>query len=448
MQRSIGVPDRRPRIRGPARVRPWLLLFSVALVLRIAYAWLATGPDAQPYSDAADYDAIAWNLANDRGFSLGESAAPYPTAYRPPVVPWLTSLLYRAIGHEYFAAVLLQCVIGACVPLVLGRFAAAIFGGVVGELAAWLAALNPLLVFFSGYLMTEIPFTAILLLALFATTEWVKTPRTARALGVGMLWGVASLTRPTALALPALVALWAWVPLGLSVAPRERTRQVVLVALGLVLVIGPWTIRNALALRAFVPVTTGGGRAFLDSNNPLVWNDPARRGGAVSTYHLEPYAQEFSGLSEVEADALAARRGREFLAARVPEWPAMALAKLGRFWRLGAEAGGTGTWRRPDSPLGALTRRVDPLVVWSLVTLPFAIWGTVRVLRGPRRWFQSLTLLVILYFTVLAVVYWGSLRSRVAIEPLFALLAAVGIDDMRRRLRARASGLRVVSARE
>jgi hypothetical protein len=261
-----------------------------------------------------------------------------------------------------------------------------------------------------------------------------------------MLWGLASLTRPTALALPALATLWAWVPLGLSVEPRDRTRQVALVALGLALVVGPWTIRNAIALHAFVPITTGGGKSLLDSNNPVVWDDPALRGGANRAQDLAPYARDFRGLSEVEADALAGRRAREFLASRVSDWPAVALAKVGRFWRLNSEAGGTGTWRRSDSPLGALTRWIDPLFAWSIVTLPFGIWGTVRVVRGPRRWFQALTLLVILYFTALAVVYWGSLRTRVPIEPLVALLVAIGADNVYQRLRARIRGLRIVSA--
>jgi len=34
-------------------------------------------------------------------------------------VPWLTSLLYHFVGHRYLAALLLQCVIGALIPLQL-----------------------------------------------------------------------------------------------------------------------------------------------------------------------------------------------------------------------------------------------------------------------------------------------------------------------------------------
>lgn len=426
-------PSRRLAVPLSPRGALWLALFLVALALRVGYTWLATGPHATPYSDPVDYDVIAWNLTTGHGFSLGSDGATYPTAFRPPLVPWITSLLYRVVGHRFFAAVLLQCVIGALVPLLTAALGAALFGMVVGMVAGWLVAVHPTQVFFSGYLLTETTFTAMMILALLATAAWIKSPGAGRALGVGILWGITCLARPTAVLLPVVVAGWAWGPLGLM-APRARVRQIGLLALGVVLAIGPWTLRNAVAMHAFIPITTGGGRAFLDSNNPLIWNDPALRGGAVSVYHLKPYDSQFRGLSEPQADSLAAHLGREFLRAHVSEWPAMAAAKLGRFWRLRSEVAGSGTWRRGGSPLEAIMRLLDPLLVWSAITLPLALWGMWRILVGPRRWFQSLPVFVILYFTALAVVYWGSLRSRVSIDPLVMVLAAVGIDDLGRRL--------------
>ena len=419
----------------------------MALAIRVLYAWLATGPGATPTSDGAEYDVVAWNLARGAGFSFDGARAPYPTAFVPPVVPWLVSLLYRAVGHHYFAAILLQCAIGALVPVLLAGFGGSIFGGTVGFVAAGLAAVHPLLVFFSGYLLTETTFTALLLVALSASAAWVKTPRPARALGVGLTWGFASLARPTALLLPVVVAAWAWVPLGLTVPARERLKHLALLLLGLLVVVGPWTLRNALVLHAFVPVTTGGGRALLDSNNAVLWNDPVRRGGAISTTHVEPYASETGGRGEPEADVIARRRAVEFLAAHVSEWPAMAAAKLARFWRIRAEGGGTGAWQSEGSPLARVLAILDPLLVWSVLTWPLAAWGLFRTLRGPRRFYQGLGFLVVLYFTALATLFWGALRMRVPVEPMLVLFAAVGFEDARRRVRMRARALKVIAGR-
>ncbi len=447
MIQRADITPRRPAAGSGGAAGPWLLMFAVAFVLRAAYAWLASGPGATPYSDPAEYDAVAWNLARGAGFSLGIGSGAYPTAFVPPLLPWLVSLVYRVAGHQYFAALLFQCFIGALAPVMLASLGAAVFGGNVGRIAGWLAVVHPLLIFFCGYLLTETLFCLVLVTALLASVEWIKTPRPGRAFGVGLLWGLATLARPPALLLPLVVLGWAWAPLGLTVATRDRIRQCALLLLGVALVVGPWTLRNAAVMHAFVPVTTGGGRALLDSNNPIVWGDPALRGGADSRYALETLSGEFRGRSEPEADALARAHALDFLRAHSAEWPAMALAKLGRFWRLGAEIGANGGWQRSGSPLAAIARRIDPLLLWSLVILPLALWGGVRTLRGPRRWFQSLALLTILYFTLGSVVFWGSLRLRLPIEPLVVLLAAAGFEDLRRRARTSASGLRVIEGR-
>ena len=428
-----------PRLRTArsAHGAPLLGLFAGALALRVAYVLLAAGLAAQPFSDALEYDQVAWNLARGAGFRLGEGMAAYPTAFVPPLLPWLVSLAYRVAGHQYFVALLVQCVAGALVPLLAYSLGAAMFGGGTGRVAGVLAAMNPLLVFFSGYLLTETVFSMCLLAALIASAEWVKTPRPGRATGAGLLWGIAALARPPALLLPALVAAWAWRPLGLTLRAADRGRQVALLFAGAAIVIAPWTLRNAMVMNAFVPITTGAGRAMLDSNNPEVWGDPLRRGGAIAALEHEPYASEFRGLGEVATDALARRRALEFLAAHRSEWPAMALAKLSRFWRVTVEGGGTGDWQREGSPLGRLARWIDPLLVWSLLVLPLALWGLVRAARGPRRWFQALPAIVIGYFTLATVLFWGALRLRLPIEPLVALLAAVGFEDLRRRWRGR-----------
>lgn len=446
IERIDQTPDSRPRRGKPTPTFPTsdLLLFAVAFALRAAYAWLAMGPGATPSSDAASYDTVAWNLARGAGFALNGASGPYPTAFVPPVLPFITSLLYRVAGHQFFAAILLQCAIGALVPVLLANFARHTFGPGTARFAGWFAAVNPLMVFFSGYLLTETLFSFALLVALFATTEWIKTPRRGRALGAGLLWGLAALTRPTALPLPLLVVLWAWYPLGLTAGGRERARQCAMLLLGLALVVGPWTLRNGARLGAFVPVTTGGGRSLLDANNPIVWDDPAQRGGATSVYGLEPYATQFRGMSEHAIDVRSGAMAREFLMSRQSQWPQMALAKLSRYWRVTSEGGRTGAWTAGTSAVAKLRGMVDPLLLWSCVMLPLALWGVVTTLRSPRALYLSLPLLIVLAFTLGAIVYWGSLRLRVPAEPLVTVYAAAGLDALLLMRRVKRSGLKVV----
>lgn len=447
---SSSIPPRPIRLRFDARAIPWeaLAMFAVALALRAIYTWLAAGPDAFANSDAASYDEIAWNLARGLGFKASGAGGLYPTAFRPPLLPFVTSLLYRVTGHWFLGALWLQCVIGAFVPLALAELVRGTFGSSTARIAGWLAVVHPMLVFFSGSLMTEPLFALTLLVAMGASVSWVKTPRPGRALGTGLLWGLAILTRPNALAMPFVVIAWSWFPLGLTLRGSDRARQLAMLMLGVVLAVGPWTLRNARELHAFVPVTTGSGHALLDSNNDLIWRDPASRGGARSVVGEEPYVSRLKGLNEVQVDSATAAMAKEFLAAHRAEWPTMAAAKLARFWRLHAEGGPlTKQWHRNGTVLDVLVRWLDPLFVWSIVILPLAIAGAVITLRGARRLFQSLPLATIAFFSASAMVYWGSLRMRVPIEPLVVLYAAVAIDAAWKTWRVRRSGLAVVPGR-
>ena len=409
------------------------LLFGVALALRAGYAWFAGGPHALPYSDPAEYDAVAWNLARGLGFSLEAATGPYPTAMSPPLLPFLTSLLYRAIGHFYFAAVLLQCVIGALIPVQLVRLGAALFDSSIGRNAGWLAAIHPLLVAMCGYLLTETLFATTMLLAITLVAAWVARPGRARAFAAGVAWGLANLARPTALLLPAALLPWAWVALRASVGRGERARQSASLLLGVLLAVGPWTLRNAIVFRAFVPISSRGGGALLVGNNDIAWYDPARRGGAANEIWFRMGEHEFLGLGELEAQALARKRALEFVRAHAVDFPGVALARLMRFWRLSTEGGGTGAWVRPGSPLAPLLARLDPLLVFSAVMFPCALLGWVASLRGPRRWLQSLGVWVIVYCCLLAVAFFGSLRMRMPVEPLLILYAAAGVETLSRR---------------
>ena len=448
IQRAPESPRDRPRplfTRVPMPSSEVLALFFAALVLRVGYVLAVHSIDAQPSSDGIAYDQLAWNLARGMGFQLQGEVALYATA-KAPLLPWLLSVLYRATGHSYFAALIMQCVIGAFVPLGVRALGRTMFGPSIGRIASWLAVVHPLLLFFSGYLLTESLFCVLVLAALTASVEWLKNPRPSRAIMTGLWWALATLTRPTALPLPVIVTLWAWAPLGLMLRPAQRAKQVGLVFLTVALVLAPWAIRNTLVLGEFVLVTTGGGRTLLDANNAKVWDDPALRGNAISTAEVEPWKSRWNGLSETDVDRAASREAIAFGLSRWRQWPEMAVVKLARFWRPNAVTSGTGRWwargSLPDRVLGTL----DPLLLWSLLVWPMALWGLVRTVRFSRRHFQLLPFWVIAMFTLSTMVFWGALRMRVPVEPLVLLYAGAGIADLVWRVRVRRAGQALITS--
>src|SRR5207244_70548 len=104
--------------------------------------------------DGQDYDAIAFNLAQHRGFGfdwddpewrrpylqfpmyqgvLGRHSDYYATTYRPPAMPYLLAAVYGIAGRNFAAWRILSCAIMAGAV----TFAAAVaveFAGVLGAI--------------------------------------------------------------------------------------------------------------------------------------------------------------------------------------------------------------------------------------------------------------------------------------------------------------------------
>jgi len=385
---------------------PWFWA-GVALLARLAHLAFGPGWNVQPYSDSVDYHRLAAHLAAGQGFTLGPESALYPTTFRPPLMPALVAPLYALFGPHYVVALLLQILLSALAVPAAARLAKETLGDMAARITAPLTALWPALIFFSTNLGTETLALLLTLVALLLAVRAFTKGGAALALGTGLALGLAALARPTALPLAALLVAWV-----LLCAPRalpRRAGEAALVAFGLVLCLLPWCARNHAVTGGWPLVTSGGGNALWDSNNPLVVTDPALRGNALSLRQVEPYAQEFKGLDEVGIDSLSAARAKAFLAGRPELWLKLAGWKLARFFRLTGEVGGR-PWRDP--------------IAWSWGLLaPFALIGFVRAGARPRRPEAALALAVMAQ-TALAIAYWGSLRMRAPIEPVLITLGA------------------------
>jgi hypothetical protein len=280
----------------------------------------------------------------------------------------------------------------------------------------------------------------VVLAALAAVASWVKTPRPGRALGVGLMLGIAALTDAAAAPIMALVLAWAWTPLTLTIAPADRNRQMALLILGLALVVGPWLLRNLIAVRAPV-LTTSIGRRLLEGNNDSAWDDREARGGGVDASRALPGRAEAHGRGEPARDADDARAAWGFVKRRARDWPAAALAKMSRWWTAGDVAPRSTSTRTPGGTAIAFAIAIK---VWSLLVLPLAIYGFAGTLAGPRRWFQSLPAWIVFLFAAGSMVFYAAAILRLPVEPLCLLFAAAGLEDVRRRARARGRGLKVI----
>lgn len=260
-------------------VRSRRLVYSAIFVVVFAtYVWTArSGLGAPPEpGDSHDYDAIAFNLWKGRGYgyfwSDPEYRAPYeagaryrklltrqsdyyPTAYRPPALPIVLSVLYAATDRDFAAWRILNAgfMAGA---VTLAAAVAAHFGGLLAApLCAVVLLQHQQLTRYSYVFMTE--GMAAFFVTLLAYL-WVRNDRrgwTIRNAAVcGLVLGALMATR-------SIFVLWIALALFLPTirdakGSHRRALGKAVCALCAFLVIGPWWARNIIVTGAFMPTGT------------------------------------------------------------------------------------------------------------------------------------------------------------------------------------------------
>ena len=235
---------------------PWVAsAVLMAIGLRILWiAYVNVDPNDGRFTDSVFFHNTAYLLASGHGY-----IEPYGrelTAQWPPGYPATLALVYKLFGwHLILAKVLNICF--AAVTVVLTYLAGRrIFGQPVAYGGAIVLGLFPGQIFFSALVFRETMFAMVFMLVLLMTLVWSRGHTGARwwqLLLIGALIGVAGMVRAEGVLLAfVLVAFWA-----LTVRPWRRVaRYGAVMALGATLALTPWTVRNAVQLQEFTPLSS------------------------------------------------------------------------------------------------------------------------------------------------------------------------------------------------
>jgi 4-amino-4-deoxy-L-arabinose transferase-like glycosyltransferase len=399
-----------------------LLFFIVALGLAFrALFWLeVTGPNAPLRGDEIDYDALARSLASGRGFAV---ASGEPTASRPPLYPVLLAGIYRIAGFRTEAGKILQILLGGAIVLLTYLLARRLFTERAALAAAAIAALNPSLVFISSYLLAENLYIVLLLsfLVLFARASTEPLSHGACAAG-GSLLGLASLARPNAFPF-AIFAACSCALVGTGSRGGRLAKSALLLA-AVFAVLAPWAARNEKRLGSPVLFTTHGGITFYQGNNPVAYDEPTYR-GTVAPLAALPGWDRIKGMEEAAGDAEARRLGAAFVRENPGRFVRMAGWRFMRFWRFSGDAPFSGVrsgwWWDKGRRFGALASSLDIVFLFSVVVIPLFVLGLFVTASRARELVNLHG--VILVHTATAMIFFGSLRSRMGAEPMIAVFA-------------------------
>lgn len=236
-----------------------LALFLVAFALRLAY-----------WERSASFGSYELSYDDDEYFKAGVLFArgeffrdPYPLRYtRSPGYPLAFAPVVAAFGPRPEIVLAFQVcisVLSVALVYVLGRRA---FGKNAGLWAAGLMAVSPNYASLAGsFLLTETLFAFSALLFMYLFWRWTQDGmRLWQALVVGALAGYMALIRGQALYFFGLAAVWYVLEMRRAGQMTLKTlAPLVIAALGVVLVIAPWTWRNAVTYNRFILVDTNSG---------------------------------------------------------------------------------------------------------------------------------------------------------------------------------------------
>jgi 4-amino-4-deoxy-L-arabinose transferase-like glycosyltransferase len=182
--------------------------------------------------------------------------------------------VYAVAGpHSYTAGLILNALLGTAVVALTGVIGIQLLGRRAGLLAMGLAAVHPVLLITGAGLQLEPLQTTLCLAALAAALHHHRAPGGWRSMvAIGFLLGLAVLAREQSVFFVPPVAWLVWTA-GPTRTARRASAPIVVLAVT-VLTVVPWTIRNAVELHAFVPVTTSTGFGLVGTFNETTTSSP------------------------------------------------------------------------------------------------------------------------------------------------------------------------------
>ncbi len=410
------------------KTRILLLLTSVwfiaaaALGTRLAFAYdqqrkiphqiLSTVPFEQETGN------IAFALSQGKGFGNLFRQNTGPTAWIPPVYPFLLSLIFRGFGpftlSSFFAAVFINALFSAAATFPLFHLAQKVAGRAVAIITAWLWVALP-----AGIMM---PFEWIwdtsLSVLLTTTLLWMtlhicESAKRSLWLIYALLWATALLTNPAlGIALPFLL-FWAAVRARdiAQLSWRVPVRTLLLILLCCL----PWTIRNYTAFHRIIPIRSSLPFELWIGNNDLF--DPHAVNG---TQHITRFEEtrRYAQLGEAAYLSDKQMRAGTFIRQKPALFLHLTARKIIATW--------IGTEHPIDDFRAANSLLVRVVILCNAILTLGTALGALLLARSKNPFTFPLVVFPAL-FPVIYYVTHPSLRYRHPIDPILILLSVFAL---------------------
>ena len=381
-----------------------------------------TDPSGDHQQFGQEVGWLARSIALHRGFSSPFFPVTGPTAFLPPLYPYLLSLIFRIFGIYTAKSALVILTTNSifsaltCIPI---YFATRNSLNVrVAAIAGWAWVVYPFAIYFSAGRVWEYALTSFL----FTTCFWLAQRLHLQArlgiwLAFGVLYGITALSSPSVLSLFPFLLLIAMRRLKQN--DGRWLRSGLLAVLGMLAVMTPWAVRNYRTLHVLCPVRDDfwdelwAGNNGDTSNPTLAWAHPASSAVEMQLYQ---------SLGEVRYVAEKRSIVIDYLAHHRIEFASLTIRRIVSYW--------TGFWS-----LDPVYVRAEPFQIPNTF---FCTSLTLLMLLGARRWWcvdaaSALPYLVsILVFPFTYYITHPLMDYRQPIEPEIVVLVVMGVLSLKR----------------
>ena len=405
------------------------VVFGIAFLLRLG-AGLFGGHLRHP--ETFEYDGMARSLLAGHGLVFAHLRIPYHS-FAPPLYPWLSAASYWLCG-SLIVLMMLQVVAGSALAVVVAQIAGRFSAGAIAPLAAgMLIAFHPGLIIYNVNKAHPLTFDALFFtLAVLQAFRLRERTTVRRAIELGVIVGLGTLSRATLIIFLPLVAMWlVWVlrknPLKLVV------RAIVVAGLCTTAIVIPWTIRTSLQHHRFVFMLTTDAEDFWRGNNPNATGSTYATADKTELDMLTP--QEFADLLRQRDEVAQANwftaQSHAFIREHPGQFVRLTAVKMLHFW-----------WIAPQTGLLYPRSWFFAYMMYYVLVLLLAMIGAWSIWRKGNLGRQQLLLIAafLLALSFLQSLYYVEGRHRWAVEPILIAISGVGVGSIaarRHRLAAR-----------
>ncbi len=363
---------------------------------------------------------IGRSLALGQGFSNPFNTTTGPTAWEPPLYPFLIAGVFKLFGIYTHASAIVLLGLNSlfsaltCIPIF--RIAKRSFGEKLAIWTAWLWAVMPPVMYWCTRWVWETSLAAFLLALIF----WLALDLEEREgfrpwLEFGFLWGIAGLTNTSLLAFLPASGLWVW---------HRRWKRgksslagVALASLIFVLCVTPWAVRNSKTFGRLMFLRSNFGAELRIGNGP--WADGTWREYLHPTQNVYEM-RRFRQMGEIAYVAERQREAMAFIREDYARFMGLNLKRFIYYWG--------GVPRSSEIP--ALAPIKNSVFLASSV---LAFWGLGRALRRgkPVAW---LFFWLILSYPALYYIVFPHPRYRHPIEPELGILMVYVVSEAEKKM--------------